>query len=442
MARRLNVPGDRSLAIVGAGWSGLAAAVRACDLGHETTLFEMAGHVGGRARSVTLSGTPTLDNGQHILIGAYRETLKLMAQVGADPERLLMRLPLELRYPNGNGLTVASGLPVAGFAWGVLRADGWSLGDRWQLLRTALGWWRGGMRNPGVSTVAQLCAPLPARIRTELIEPLCVAALNTPANLASASVFLRVLADALFDVPHGCDLLLPRATLSELFPIPAQQWLERRGGQIALGRRIQQVLPAQGGWQVDGESFHDVILACTAQEAARLTSAINPQWSARAGALTYEPIATVYLARRGLALPRPMMALHARRDAPAQFAFDLGSLGVADSTLAFVVSGARAWLEAGLEHLVRAVQTQALAAFPDRFPGGDCLVVHAAAERRATFSCTADLQRPGCEIAPGLFAAGDYVAGPYPSTLEGSVRSGQNAALLACDAGVRAAQAA
>jgi len=427
------VPDDRSLAIVGAGWSGLAAAVRACDLGREVTLFEMAGHVGGRARSVTLPhGAPTLDNGQHILIGAYRETLELMVHVGADPDRLLMRVPLELRYPDGSGMKVARGPAALGFAWGVLSASSWSPIERWQLLRTAFGWWRGGMRNPGVSTVRQLCAHLPPRIRADLIDPLCVAAMNTPPDLASASVFLRVLADALFGAPHGSDLLLPRVTLSELFPRPAQQWLEQRGVAIAIGHRVQDVLRANDKWQVDGQPFRDVILACTAHEASRLTQAINPSWSADAASLAYEPIATVYLERRGPPLPRPMMALHMRSDAPAQFAFDLGSLGVAESALALVVSGARAWLDRGLDHLAHTVRAQALSAFPGSFPGGECPIVHAAAERRATFSCTANLRRPSCEIAPRLFAAADYVAGPYPSTLEGSVRSGLDAVCRAC----------
>jgi hydroxysqualene dehydroxylase len=48
-------------------------------------------------------------------------------------------------------------------------------------------------------------------------------------------------------------------------------------------------------------------------------------------------------------------------------------------------------------------------------------------EIRATFACTPGLQRPEAAIAPGLWAAGDYVAGPYPATLEGAVRSGLNA---------------
>jgi predicted NAD/FAD-dependent oxidoreductase len=45
-------------------------------------------------------------------------------------------------------------------------------------------------------------------------------------------------------------------------------------------------------------------------------------------------------------------------------------------------------------------------------------------EKRATFSCTPALKRPATAIAPGLWAAGDYIDGPYPATIEGAVRSG------------------
>ena len=60
---------------------------------------------------------------------------------------------------------------------------------------------------------------------------------------------------------------------------------------------------------------------------------------------------------------------------------------------------------------------------------GDLRAVQTVLEKRATFACTPGLQRPGAAIAPGLWACGDYVEGPYPATLEGAVRSGLAAAL-------------
>ncbi|MBS0291573.1 MAG: NAD(P)-binding protein, partial [Proteobacteria bacterium] len=67
-------------AVVGGGWAGIAAAVALADAGHEITVFEMAPQLGGRARSV--AGDPPFDNGQHILIGAYRDSLALMRRLG------------------------------------------------------------------------------------------------------------------------------------------------------------------------------------------------------------------------------------------------------------------------------------------------------------------------------------------------------------------------
>jgi len=176
-------PPRRRVAVVGAGWAGLAAAVQATADGHAVTLYEMAGHTGGRARSVPIH-TLALDNGQHILIGAYTETLRLMRLVGADPGRLLHRRPLELRYPDGSGLRLPRGNVRLAFAWAVARAHGWSWRERGSLLRQTFGWWRNGMRNPGVATVAELCAGLPGRVRADLIDPLCIAALNTPSTQA------------------------------------------------------------------------------------------------------------------------------------------------------------------------------------------------------------------------------------------------------------------
>ena len=331
--------------MVGAGWAGLAAAVQAIDLGHRVTLYEMAAHSGGRARSVAVPHIAELDNGQHILIGAYSETLRLMRLVGQDPQRVFDRRPLELVYPDGNGLRMPRGPALLVFAWAVLRARGWSWRERWALLAHALAWQRAGMRNPGVDTVEQLCSALPPRVRAELIDPLCIAALNTPASQADATVFLRVLNDALFATPGGSDLLLPRVGLSELFPAPALKWLDGNGALRRLAHRVQSIERLGECWQVDGERFDAVILACSAVEAARLAAPFNAEWALQAAAMNYEPIGTVYLKRATHALPRPMVALRSTPARPAQFAFDLGLLGQHADVVAFVVSGARMWLE-------------------------------------------------------------------------------------------------
>ncbi len=417
------------LAVVGGGWAGLAAAVRATMAGHHVTLYEMASQLGGRARSVN-DGAEVLDNGQHILIGAYARTLALMGEVGVDLAAAFHRRPLELRYSDGRGLRMPPGPAWLGFTRAVLGCQGWTGRDRRRLLFTASRWALSRFRCAPELTVAQLCRELPAAVRELLIDPLCIAALNTPAAQASAAVLLRVLRDALFGGRGSADLLLPRLPLSALLPQPAAAWLRQEGAELRLGCRVQALHRDAAGWQIDGEAFDAVVLACSAAEAARLAQPWAPAWSWHAQQLTYEPIVTVWLRCPGARLPAPMMALAEGPQAPAQFAFDLGALGAAPGLFSFVVSGARRWVDAGLQATAAAVLEQAQQAFaPATWPGTPTLL-HVRAEKRATFRCTPGLDRPPPAILPRLAAAGDYVDGPYPATLEGAVRSGEAAAAV------------
>jgi hydroxysqualene dehydroxylase len=417
------------LAVIGGGWAGLAAAVRGVEAGHQVVLLEMAAQLGGRAREVVVDGL-ALDNGQHILIGAYHRTLALMRTVGADVEGGLHRQPLELRYPDGVGLRVPAGPPWLAFGRAVFGCKGWNAHDRISLLAAAARWARQGFRCDPALTVDALCQDLTPAVRQLLIDPLCVAALNTPASEASAAVLLRVLRDALFGPRGSADLLLPRRSLGTLLPQPALQWLPAHGADVRLNHRVQKLACAGAGWAVDGEAFDAVLLACTAVEAARLSTAVAPEWAQRAQALNYEPIVTVYLQCRGARLPQPLTALIEHPQAPAQFALDHGALGGTPGLFAFVISGARHWVAKGLNVTSQAVLRQAIEAFPKGTWPARPTVLRALAEKRATFRCVPGLDRPPAAIAPGLVAAGDYVDGPYPATIEGAVRSAEEALAL------------
>ena len=431
------------IAIIGAGWAGMAAAVQVTDSGHHATVFEASRSMGGRARGVmeTLpDGTRVmLDNGQHILIGAYTETLRLMRLVGVNPDTALLRLPLTLKFPDGTGLEF-SDLPAPLDALGgIWRARGWGKRDKAKLLLAAATWRLRSFTCDPSDTVADLCKRLTPRIMAELIEPLCVSALNTPAERASGTVFLRVMRDALFGADGHADLLLPRVDLTSLFPRAAAGWIaqnsaQARGGQVELGHRIHQVYPDKrnGGWILGLESYDAVILATSSDEAVRALENMHSRapkeladqvdgWTTTARALQHEMIATVYAWGQGVTLPRPMLALRSTggNAAPAQFVFDRGQLGGPTGLLAFVVSasqGDRSTLEAK----VLAQAQQQLGLTLQR--------VQTILEKHATFACTPGLKRPATQIAANLFACGDYVSGPYPATLEGAVRSGIAAA--------------
>ena len=145
----------KRVAVIGAGWAGLACAIEATRAGHAVTVVEAARTLGGRARALPArmpDGEPVLlDNGQHILIGAYSATLGLMRELGIDPDAVLLRLPLRLRFADGGGLAVPAGWPPQlGLFGGILGAQGWSLADNAALARRGLSLRCAGLRRPAL----------------------------------------------------------------------------------------------------------------------------------------------------------------------------------------------------------------------------------------------------------------------------------------------------
>ena len=438
-----------SVAVVGAGWAGLAAAVTAAAGGARVTVFEAAREAGGRARALDVPGPVgplRLDNGQHILIGAYTEALTLMAQVGLDPRRELLALPLGLPHVDGTGLQTPGWAsrwpaPAALLAAVLAGTRGWTWGDRLGLLRVSLRWQRQGFACAPHQSVTDVSAGLPARAMDELVAPLCVSALNVPPEQASGAVFLRVLRDALFGPGHGgwaaSQLLLPRTDLSALWPDAALRWLAQAApvpAEVHRGGRVLSVERQAGGWALTvahphgtrPARFDRVIWATGPTVAAAALAEVNPGWATTCGHLQHTAITTVYLHAAGQRLPSPMLAL---RSAPAQFVFDRGWLrpddAQAQGVLAFVISASQGERDA-LQQAVLVQARDELGLQPRTLTP-----LQTVTEKRATFACTPGVQRPPMTVAPGLWAAGDYTEGPYPATLEAAVRSGVAAAQAA-----------
>ena len=422
------------LAIIGAGWSGLAAAVEAIAAGHQVTVFESGRTLGGRARALPVTlpdGQPAvLDNGQHILIGAYTEALRLMRLVGVDPATAMLRMPLRMEFPDGRGLRLPDWPAPLDALAGIARARGWSVADKWSLLRCAIGWQLHGFTCPPDTTVAALCGALTHRVMAELVDPLCVSALNMPPAQAGGQVFLRVLRDSMYGARGGSHLLLPRADLGTLFPQSASQWAVARGAWIRTGERVQACTAVSGRWRVQGDLYDQLVIATSAPDAGRLVRTVVPSlpaevqasaldWARTALALEHTAITTVYAWGKGVALPCPMLALRSGPDPggphPAQFVFDRGQLGGPVGLLAFVISASTGDRETAQRLALQQARAQL---------GLQLEPVQTVVEKRATFACTPGLRRPGMQIAPGLRACGDYVEGPYPATLEGAVRAG------------------
>jgi hydroxysqualene dehydroxylase len=424
-----------TVAVIGAGWAGCAAAVELARAGAQVTLYEAARVAGGRARRIEYQGN-TLDNGQHILLGAYRDSLRMMRMVGLQPSQLLLRLPLQMRYPNSEGGMdlLAPRLPAPlHLALGVLRAKGLSLADKLSLARFAsAARWMGWQLNLDC-TVSELLERFEQTDRlTQLMwRPLCIAALNTPPERASAKVFLAVLRDSLGASRAASDMLLPRADLSALFPDAAITWLQKHGGKVMLGNRVSAIHADDRGWTLSSEqqsdNYQHVVIATSAAHGQSLVRGMD---GALADMLTfeYEAITTCYLQYAPTVhLPAPMLALIDDPDNQrwGQFVFDRGQLDATQAgLLAVVISASGTATESGTQSLETSVAQQL--AHDLQMPElATPLWCKAITEKRATFACTPDLPRPPNATAhTGLWLAGDYTESEYPATIEGAVRSG------------------
>jgi squalene-associated FAD-dependent desaturase len=442
----------RKVAVVGAGWAGCAAAVELAGSGRQVTLFERARTLGGRARAVDIDGR-RLDNGQHILLGAYKDTLRLMRTVGLQPDEAFLRLPLQMRYPShAAGMDfIAPRLPAPlHLLTALLRAKGLAREDKLALARfsTTARWmdWR-------LHTDCSVAELLDRFEQTERLtrlmwRPLCIAALNTVPERASAQVFLNVLRDSLGAARAASDMLIPRLDLSALFPQSAALFIERHGGEVRLGCAVQAIAQQQdagktaqwqlnfrSGAQVLEECFDAVVVATPPEQATPLLAPLSD--SLPLPPFEYEPITTCYLQYGAqVALPIPFYAL--LEDTAAghwgQFVFDRGHLASDQAgLLAVVVSTSGYALENGHEALSEALAQQLAQALrmPELArPKWSRIIT----EKRATFACTPGLARPApASGLANLLLAGDYVASDYPATLEAAVQSGVAAARLIVD---------
>lgn len=429
----------KRVAVVGGGWAGCAAAVELAGAGCAVTLFEAARTLGGRARAVELHGR-MLDNGQHILLGAYHDTLRLLNRVGVDPKSALLNLPLQMRYPPASGGMdfVAPRVPAPWhMAVALLRAKGLAFADKMALARfSSTARWMGWQLNVdcSVTELLERFDQTPRLIRL-MWRPLCLAALNTPPERASARVFLAVLRDSLGARRAASDMLLPRLDLQTLFPRAAARFVEQHGGVVRCGAKVGAISGHDGGWRVDAtgaavggassERFDAVVLAAAPPAAAALVPALAPQLSA----FDYEPITTCYLQYgQEVKLDLPFCALIDDPESGhwGQFVFDRGQLDAGQAGLLSVVVSASldaAALDQAV--LAQAIAQQMTAVFGLSNPQWTQVIT----EKRATFSCTPGLQRLSTQTGlPGLVLAGDYTASDYPATLETAVRSGVAAA--------------
>ena len=425
----------KHVVVIGAGMAGMAAATYLAQRNIPVTLLEAAPQLGGRARSVAIehnSQVIQLDNGQHIALGAYSETLKLLATIGVQEKDAFLRLPLNLEMRHGRitafKLETPSWLPaplnqLAGF----LSCTGLSWPERVTVISLML-------RLKKTNYMLNDDVPLniflqqnqqSSNVIALLWEPLCLAALNTPIKLASSKVFLKVLKDT-FESKHNSDFLLPKLDLSQLFSLPIARYLSANLGHVILNQRVKGIKPNDNGYQVvtkekSVEASHVII----ALSPARLRNVLGDlpklnEIAEQTDGYNYQPIYTIYLQyAHGITLPKPMLGLVG---GVCQWVFDRGILCGQNGLMAVIISAQGKHQQYTQDTLALRVAQELRDAFPHLTKPLWHKVI---AEKRATFSCSVNLPRPAHVTPyPGLFLAGDYTYADYPATIEGAVRSG------------------
>jgi len=419
---------ETHVAVIGGGCAGLAAAAALVERGIAVTLFEASPQLGGRARAVSWKGLQ-LDNGQHILLGAYSATLRLLKLAGVNEHAALLRLPLQLSMHGAFELTACRWLPAPlHILAGLLTAKGLSWPERLAAIRF-MAWLRIiNFTLPQDQPLSLLLArkTQPARLISLLWEPLCLAALNTPLQTVSAQVFLNVLRDSFAKAKTDSDMLLPRQDLSTFMAEPLAAYIQQKGGSINRHMPVTNLQQSETGFHLETErgvtEFSHVILAVSPFRLASICSQL-PDLSEQTGMtekLDYQPIYTVYLQYPAqFKLRLPMTGL---TGGLGQWVFDRGTLYDQAGLLAVVISAEGAHQQLTQEALAIEVGKELSQHFP-HLP--QPLWHKVIAEKRATFSCKANLARPRQVTAiKNLYLAGDYTAGDYPATIEGAVRSG------------------
>ena len=416
-------PLNKSVAIIGGGLAGLAAAAKLAEQRIPTTLFEATPQLGGRARRVIWKNTH-LDNGQHILLGAYHHTLQLLRLIKVDEKSALLRMPLTLHMSKFLRLKAGRYLPAPfHLLFGLLTAKGLNWLEKWAAIRFFIQLKLQGFHIAQDRPLASFLAlnQQPQKLVQLLWEPLCLAALNTPLHQASTQVFLNVLRDSFNKKRSDSDLLLPQIDLSALFADAIAAYTQEKGVQIKLNQAIKKIEPVQDGFKLINEAkgefhFKHVIIATSPFRMSELGLALKlpkPNFS-------YQPIYTVYLQYPpDTKLPRVMTGLC---NTLSQWVFDRGQLCGQAGLVAVIISAEGAHQNLTQQALAEHVAAEMKQSFTD-LP--EPIWHKVIAEKRATFACTPNLRRPQMQTQwPNLYLAGDYVAGDYPATIEGAIRSG------------------
>lgn len=424
--------------VIGAGFAGLSAAVRLTKRGAKVLVLEARSRLGGRATAFSDRDTGELvDNGQHVLLGCYRDTLAFLADIGAT-DNVSMQRQLRVTMIDREGRTsrlVCPALPSPlHLIGGVLEWDAIGWRDRLSILRMDGPWHRPPLADETVEAWL-IRNGQRARLREMLWEPLALAALNQSLAEATAAPFARVLKEMFGPDPQAAAIVLPAKPLHQMYAEPARTFIERAGGAVRTGMpatvRVSgagaAVEAANEGWTpkaVVSAVPWFALDGLIAGDRSPLGDVLD-----RAGAMASSPIVTVNLWFDRVVTDEPFIGLPGR---DMQWVFDKRRVfGGSASHLSLVSSGASPLVAKTNDELIAAAHQELSEALPE-VRAGRLVRSTVIREPRATFSLAPrQPARPQSATgAPGLFLAGDWIDTGLPATIESAVRSGHLAAAL------------
>ena len=441
--------------VIGAGFAGLSAAAALAERNVRVLVLEARPTLGGRATAFTDPATgERVDNGQHVMFGCYHETFQFLRRIGTDSHVLVQR-QLTVDTIDRAGRRSRLKCPVLPsplhLLAGVLTWDALGWRDRLAALRirSAL---RGARRRAGpvertrrgeqLETVTvrewlQAHGQTPRLIEL-LWEPLAVAALNQPIDIAAATTFVAVLAQVFGRDPRSASLALPLKPLDELYALPARSYIEQRGGAVETGAvaRID-ISGDTPNVMVGGRRLGARAIICAVPWYA--LAEVFPERPAALSAVLdaaahtdASPIVTVNLWFDRVVTDQMFIGLPGRT---MQWVFDKRTVfGEQASHLSLVSSGAASVVGRSNQELIDLAVNEVR----DALPAARSAVMTRGVvvrEKRATFSVApGQPPRPSIETSvPGLFLAGDWIDTGLPATIEGAVVSGHRAAAAVMD---------
>jgi squalene synthase HpnD len=433
-------PAPKKVVVLGGGYAGLAAATELILRGHDVTLVESRALLGGRAHSfVDSKSGQTLDNGQHILMGCYHDTLAFLRQLGVS-ERLYSPPGLQVPFVSEKGQsTLAATLPAPlHLLSALLGYDELSWADKRAAIRLAVKLRLG--RRPrlkeSVETWLKRWKQTPNIIRA-LWEPLCIAALNEPVATASGRLFATVIRRSFLGGADDSKILLSRVGLSDLFAPEVRRLLEMCRGSIRLqapvaGLRFEGSMLREVQLN-DGSSFQpDAVVSALPWHVLRALLPAESKLAQACRQIQDAPIVSLHLWMDRPVLTEPFVGL---LDSPVHWVFSRDHIhgaeaGQAGHIITAVVSGARDLVEKSATEL-EDLTLKELERFIPEARGARVLHRMVYKARSATFAATPETEehRPGVNTEwYNFWLAGDWTDTGLPATIEGAVVSGRRAA--------------